>query len=109
MSKNTSLIYSNQKSSLLEKEFGIKLSIFVPGSVDGFPCEINLSEELNSSGCGSTDEKTKHLIARLTGSQVCNDLDQALIYAEVSSSNLLQETYGRSFLTSTHTAHTLLS
>ena len=74
----------------------------MPGSIDGFPCEINLSEELNSSGCGSTDDKTKHLIARLSGSQVCNDLDQALIYAEVSSFNLLQETYDRLFLTSRH-------
>ena len=72
----------------------------MPGSVDGFPCEINLSEELNASGCVSTDEKTQHLTSRLTGSQVCDDLDKALIYAEVSTFNLLQKQYDYFFLTS---------
>ena len=32
----------------LTNQFGIKLSIFVPGSSQGFPCEVNLSEELDS-------------------------------------------------------------
>jgi len=45
---------------------GVKSSVFVPGTDQGFPCELPLSQELQgSSGC-----------------HVCNDLDEALIIAE---------------------------
>jgi len=77
----------------LTNQFGVKLSIFVPGSSEGFPCEINLSRELNSQSIPN-DEKTtmangshanhQRLLARLTGTQVCDDLDKALVYAEDS-------------------------
>jgi len=68
---------------------GIMLTIFVPGSSEGFPCEINLTKELNSrpvydketNGFNSNDQR---LLARLTGSRVCDDLDTALVCAEVS-------------------------
>lgn len=76
----------------LANQFGIRLVIFVTGTVEGFPCEINLSEELNSRAIPN-DKKTsmatgshfldQRLLAKLTGSQVCDDLDQALVYAEV--------------------------
>ena len=77
----------------LTNQFGIKLSIFVPGSTDGFPCEVNIYDDLNSqatvsgvkdlasSGSNINDQT---LLARLSGSQVCDDLDAALVYAEVS-------------------------
>lgn len=75
------------RDSLLS-QFYIKLSIFVSGSDDGFPCEINLSEVLTSQNLPHDE---KHLIEqdssfsdlRFVGSHVCDDLDQALIYAEV--------------------------
>ena len=72
----------------MASQFAIKLSIFVSGDSEGFPCEINLSEVLSQntssvynqnalSGIGDVDR-------RFNGSHVCDDLDQALIYAEVS-------------------------
>jgi len=54
----------------LSKQLGTKLVIFVPGSTNGFPCEINISEQLKTA-------------RNFSGSYVCDDLDQALIYAEV--------------------------
>lgn len=54
----------------LSHQLGTKLVIFVPGSAAGFPCEINISEQLNTA-------------RNFSGSCVCEDLDQALIYAEV--------------------------
>ena len=54
----------------LSHQLGTKLVIFVPGSADGFPCETNISEQLNTA-------------RNFSGSYVCEDLDQALIYAEV--------------------------
>lgn len=62
---------------------GVELSIFVSGSYAGFPCEINLSEELNSQPTLKGD-KDQRLLAKLSGSMVCNDLDSALESAEVS-------------------------
>jgi len=96
----------------LTNQFGIKLSIFVAGKADGFPCEVNLSEELNSSSMPSHEQLltakngthvNDRLMTRLTGSHVCDDLDQALIYAEDSliamvSSRLLYDNIKRSFL-----------
>lgn len=95
----------------LTNQFGVKLSIFVPGSDKGFPCEINLSKELNShihnddkapmrSGSHVNDQR---LLARLTGSQVCDDLDSALVYAEDSliamvNPSLLYENIKQTFL-----------
>ena len=83
------------RDSLLN-QFDIRLSIFVPGNSDGFPCENNLSLLLDSrfhdasnnedTSCttdGSHSCKTGNS-AKLTGSRVCDDLDQALGYAEVS-------------------------
>jgi hypothetical protein len=54
----------------LSHQLGTKLVIFVPGSASGFPCEINISEQLNTA-------------RNFSGSHVCEDMDQALIYAEV--------------------------
>jgi len=54
----------------LTHQLGSKLIIFVSGSASGFPCESNLSGHLNSA-------------RNFKGSHVCDDLDQALIYAEV--------------------------
>ncbi|KAL7534147.1 hypothetical protein ACHAXR_007713 [Thalassiosira sp. AJA248-18] len=96
----------------LINQFGIKLSIFVPGTDEGFPCEINLSHELNSQASFGNDTlqgangghmKDQGLLARLTGSQVCDSLDQALIYAEDSliamvDPNLLYDNIKQSFL-----------
>lgn len=69
----------------LANQFGIRLCIFVPGAKDGFPCEINLSEELKSQITGETtngQDNEHRLLATLTGSQVCDDLDAALVFAE---------------------------
>jgi hypothetical protein len=68
---------------------GIMLTIFVPGSSEGFPCEINLTEELNSPPIRNMEthgfnDNDQRLLARLTGSRVCDDLDTALVCAEVS-------------------------
>lgn len=54
----------------LSRQLGTKLVIFVAGSASGFPCEINIYEQLNTA-------------QNFSGSYVCDDLDQALIYAEV--------------------------
>ena len=62
---------------------GVELCIFVAGSYDGFPCEINLTEELNSQPALKGD-KDQQSLAKLSGSMVCNDLDSALECAEVS-------------------------
>jgi hypothetical protein len=59
---------------------GVELCIFVAGSYDGFPCEINLTEELNRN-MNNNDQQS---LAKLSGSVVCNDLDSALECAEVS-------------------------
>ena len=71
----------------LSNQFAIKLSIFVTGDSEGFPCEINLSEVLtqNSSSASrlSTLSENAGEDRRFRGSHVCDDLDQALIYAEV--------------------------
>jgi hypothetical protein len=72
----------------IANQFCINLSIFVSGSSEGFPCEINLSEVLKSQNYHRNE---KSFIAqgnfisdrRFTGSYVCDELDQALIYAEV--------------------------
>ena len=75
----------------LTSQFGIKLSIFVPGSTDGFPCEISLSESLNCPSSLSNEkisiandsyDNDKRLLARLSGSAVCENLDEALVFAE---------------------------
>jgi len=88
------------RDSLLN-QFDIKLSIFVPGKSDGFPCENNLSEVLDSRfrNSGGNEHRYQENAARktggscasnggtaevLTGSRVCDDLDQALGYAEDS-------------------------
>lgn len=66
---------------------GVELCIFVAGSYDGFPCEINLTEELNSQpalGFRNMNNNDQRLLAKLSGSMVCNDLDSALECAEVS-------------------------
>lgn len=68
---------------------GIMLTIFVPGSSEGFPCEIPLTEELNSQrmnnvGMEGSSANNQQQLARLIGSRVCDDLDAALICAEVS-------------------------
>ena len=80
----------------LTNQFGIKLSIFVPGTSEGFPCEINLSEKLNSRNSIAYDEHLsiangrrtcdKGLLEKLTGSSMCENMDEALIYAEVRRS-----------------------
>jgi hypothetical protein len=62
---------------------GVQLTIFVAGSYDGFPCEINLSEQLNSQPTVNGDNDQR-LLAKLSGSMVCEDLDSALACAEVS-------------------------
>lgn len=62
---------------------GVELCIFVAGSYDGFPCEINLTEELNSQ-LNNMNNNDQRLLAKLSGSMVCNDLDSALECAEVS-------------------------
>lgn len=67
----------------LASQFSIRLSIFVPGGSEGFPCEINLSEVLKSQNV-SSDKSTVNGDTRFSGSHVCDDLDEALIYAEVS-------------------------
>ena len=54
----------------LTHQLGTRLIIFVSGSRSGFPCESNLSEQLNTA-------------RNFEGSSVCDELDQALIYAEV--------------------------
>lgn len=92
----------------LTSQFGIKLSIFVPGKADGFPCEVNLSKELNSPSASHHETNygshgNGRLLARLTGSRVCDDLDQALVYAEDSliamvNPGLLYDNIKRSFL-----------
>jgi SulP family sulfate permease len=56
----------------LTHQLGTSLVIFVPGSTSGFPCESNLSEQLTTA-------------RNFSGSHVCDDLDTALIYAEVSN------------------------
>jgi len=83
----------------LSNQFDIKLSIFVPGKSDGFPCENNLSELLDSRFRDSVDDEHQYHddasrtkgdseagisgnTAMLTGSRVCDDLDQALSFAE---------------------------
>jgi len=74
----------------LTNQFGIKLSIFVSGSAEGFPCETNLSEELTSQAVLNEDALLRNgrrvsderLLASLSGSHVCDELDQALVYAE---------------------------
>lgn len=96
----------------LTNQFGIKLSLFVPGSAEGFPCEVNLSEELNcqvsceeeNASFENGSRNSNHdLSAKLRGSSVCEDLDQALIYAEDSliamvDPNLLYDNIKQSFL-----------
>mmetsp|Transcript_38565 Transcript_38565/g.82282 ORF Transcript_38565/g.82282 Transcript_38565/m.82282 type:complete len:928 (-) Transcript_38565:858-3641(-) len=95
----------------LTSQFGIKLSIFVPGKADGFPCEVNLSKELNSPSASHQETNygshgshgNGRLLARLTGSRVCDDLDQALVFAEDSliamvNPGLLYDNIKRSFL-----------
>ena len=69
----------------LSNQFAIKLSIFVTGDSEGFPCEINLSEVLtqNSSSASRLSTLSENAGRRFRGSHVCDDLDQALIYAEV--------------------------
>lgn len=89
----------------MQKRFHVELSIFVSGSVDGFPCQFDLSKELSAPAIPSTlyrtvDEEmvstettgllkmhrvTSHqAVAQLAfaGSHVCTTLDQALIFAE---------------------------
>eukprot|EP00581_Thalassiosira_minuscula_P005996 CAMPEP_0183735588 /NCGR_PEP_ID=MMETSP0737-20130205/47122_1 /TAXON_ID=385413 /ORGANISM="Thalassiosira miniscula, Strain CCMP1093" /LENGTH=905 /DNA_ID=CAMNT_0025969387 /DNA_START=173 /DNA_END=2890 /DNA_ORIENTATION=+ len=93
----------------LTKEFGIKLSIFVPGRSQGFPCETNLSGQLNSRYTPSdqtpkgNQDNNKNLLAKLTGSTVCSDLDEALVYAEdaliaMENPELLYDNIKKSFL-----------
>ena len=71
----------------LANQFFMKLSIFVSGDSDGFPCELNLSDLLNSqnSFSGQSGVVAGHSNGdrRFSGSYVCDNLDQALIYAEV--------------------------
>lgn len=72
----------------LAKQFGIRLTIFVTGKEEGFPCEINLSKELKSRPLPRDNRlvsEHESLVSRLSGSDVCNDLDEALILAEVSN------------------------
>jgi len=74
----------------LSHQLGTKLVIFVPGSASGFPCEINISEQLNTA-------------RNFSGSHVCEDMDQALIYAEDAliatvNKNLLYDSIKGSFL-----------
>lgn len=70
----------------LANQYAVKLNIFVSGDSEGFPCEINLSDLLK---CQHVESDDQALVAqcigdkRLTGSHVCEDLDEALIYAEV--------------------------
>jgi hypothetical protein len=83
---------------------GIMLTIFVPGSLEGFPCEINLTEELNyqpvnnmeANGFNANDQR---LLARLTGSRVCDDLDTALVCAEVRNTSCWSFILNHSILT----------
>lgn len=78
------------KDSLI-KQFGIKVSIFVSGSSSGFPCEFDLYEGLNSNfgeilkltKVCPIDGKVISVNIGLGGSCVCDNLDQALIHAEV--------------------------
>lgn len=66
------------------KQFHIKLSIFVPGSEDGFPCEYDLFRGLEcdenalstKAGHGDNTSTNKNC------SHACENLDLALIYAE---------------------------
>jgi len=67
----------------LTNQFGIKLCIFVHGSTDGFPCEINLSELLNSPMPNDGRGSVQRLLSSLSGSKVCDSLDDGLIFAEV--------------------------
>jgi SulP family sulfate permease len=96
----------------LKNQFGINLIIFVPGSAEGFPCEIDLSDELNSREIVARDKNgsknTQGLKSNLAGSHVCDDMDQALIFAEDSliamvDSDLLYENIKCSFLESNGT------
>jgi len=71
------------------KQFGIKLSIFVTGSTEGFPCEFDLYQGLNAnqgemlkiSKINPFDGKEVSVSVG-SGSCVCTDLDQALSHAE---------------------------
>ena len=67
----------------LTNQFGIKLCIFVHGSTDGFPCEINLSELLNSPMPNDGRGSVQRLLSTLSGSKVCDSLDDGLVFAEV--------------------------
>lgn len=69
----------------LANQFAVKLSIFVSGDTEGFPCEINLSEVLKSQNVGSQETLIAQCVddKRFIGSHVCDDLDEALVYAEV--------------------------
>jgi len=77
------------------KQFGIKLSIFVTGSTEGFPCEFDLYQGLNAnqgemlkiSKINPFDGKEVSVSVG-SGSCVCTDLDQALSHAEVNLSFL---------------------
>ena len=65
----------------LANQFSIRLSIFVSGDSEGFPCEINLSELLVSRDVDRSRQFNDD--RKFSGSHVCDDLDEALIYAEV--------------------------
>lgn len=78
----------------LANQFLMKLSIFVSGDSDGFPCELNLSDLLKSQNAFSSQRiEASHGNddRRFSGSYVCNNLDQALIYAEVRTRNTYVE------------------
>jgi hypothetical protein len=70
----------------LANQFFIRLSIFVSGGSEGFPCEVNLSELLKSTNTPAMTYGENNS-RRFTGSHVCDDLDKALIYAEVRALN----------------------
>ena len=90
----------------LADQFGVKLSIFVPGSAEGFPTEVNLYGMLNSRRVDREGDKAigdvdQGLLA--CSSRVCDDLDQALIYAEdfliaMADPTLLYDNIRQSFL-----------
>lgn len=92
------------KKIMIEK-YNIKLCIFVPGSSDGFPCEYNLSSEIDDQHIyistekplldkvlytNASNEETGFLMYSLhnqedfkyEGSQVCQTLDLGLALAE---------------------------
>jgi len=87
----------------MQKNYGIKLCVFVPGSSDGFPCEYDLTYELDDK-CkytniddhsfeplytSTSNDETVILLKNLDetgykyeGSQVCQTLDFALVLSE---------------------------